>query len=101
MLYKIKQILHGGTCGKYGTERTDGRYPLRKGRIVEVSLKYIKVGIPLILHYATDEEGNACTGKYLVTSPVGDFYIGADHVLRITTKNSIYELVATDMEENS
>jgi hypothetical protein len=101
MFYKITQILHNGTFGKYGTERTDGEYLARKGRIVEVVFRNIKVGIPLILHYVTDEEGNACTGKYLISSPVNDFYIGADHVLRITTRNSIYELVSMNMEEES
>ena len=27
--YKIKEILHSGSCGVRGTKRTDGSYPLR------------------------------------------------------------------------
>lgn len=37
MLYKIKQILHSGTCGEFGMEITDGFYLKRIGRVVEIN----------------------------------------------------------------
>lgn len=43
MLYKIKSIKHNGTCGERGTERTDGRYPLRIGRVVKLNIDDIEI----------------------------------------------------------
>ena len=48
MLYKIKQILHTGTCGDFGTERTDGRYPKRIGRVVEIDSNKLQVDLWLL-----------------------------------------------------
>lgn len=48
MLYKIVSIKHSGTCGKRGTERTDGRYPLRIGRVVKLNIDDIEIGCPLV-----------------------------------------------------
>ena len=33
--YRINSIVHSGIDGERNTPRTDGRYPLRIGRIVE------------------------------------------------------------------
>ncbi len=53
--YIIKNIYHSGTKGSRGVERTDGRYPLRKGRMVEFDPKDIVIGEPARLIYLTDE----------------------------------------------
>lgn len=90
--YKIKSILHSGRKGKRGTPREDGRYPLRIGRIVELDTKYLKEGIPLILDYIKDENGNDYRGYHLICSTIKDWDYVYDNRIRIETNNSIYEL---------
>lgn len=88
MNYKIKKITHLD-----GTERTDGRYPLRVGRIVSGEDSVIVIGLPAILSYMTDENGEECVGKYLRTSIVHSIdhdYTNMD--IKFTTHNSIYVL---------
>ena len=91
-LYKIKSILYSGSKGKRGTPREDGRYPLRIGRIVELDVKDLKEGIPLILHYVKDENGNDYRGYHLVCSAIKNWDYVYDNVIRVETNNSIYEL---------
>ena len=89
--YKIKSILHSGRKGEIGTPRTDGRYPMRIGRIVEFDVKNIEIGYPFYFDYIKDENGNDYTGMYFRTSFVKDWDYVFDGVIRIETNNSIYE----------
>jgi hypothetical protein len=89
--YKIKSILHSGRKGDRNSPRTDGRYPMRINRIVEFDVKNITIGVPFILNYIKDENGNDYTGFYLTTSFVKDWDYVYDNVIRIETNNSIYE----------
>lgn len=87
MNYKIKKITHLN-----GAERTDGRYPLRIGRIIS-SESIIKVGSPAVLLYLTDENGEECFGKYLRTSTVQSINHNFENMdIEFTTHNSIYVL---------
>ena len=99
--YRINSILHSGRKGERNTPRTDGRYPLRIGRIVELN-DDIKKGdiisnMPFILKYVKDENGNDYTG-YLQTSRVVNWDFVYENVIRIETLNSIYELKKIDEE---
>lgn len=89
--YKIKSILHGGRKGERGTPRTDGRYLMRIGRIVEFDVKNIVIGYPFVWEYIKDENGNDYSGLYFTTSFVKDWDYVYDNVIRIETNNSIYE----------
>ena len=70
MLYKIVSIKHSGTCGKRGTERTDGRYPLRIGRVVKLNIDDIEIGCPLVIRYVKDSDGTPMKFSILKTSYV-------------------------------
>lgn len=89
--YRIKSILHSGRKGERNTPRTDGRYPLRIGRIVELDTKDLKEGYSLILNYVTDENGNDYRGYYLQCSVIKDWDYVYDNVVRVETNNTIYE----------
>ena len=69
--------------------RTDGRYLLRIGSMVEFYLKPVP-GMVMILSYISDNEGNPKEG-YLRTSTVIDVDETKDRVV-VTTRNSIYYL---------
>lgn len=97
-LYKINSILHSGRKGERGTPREDGRYPLRIGRIIKLDIKYLREGIPLILDYVKDENGNDYKG-YLVCTTIIDWDYVYNDVIRVETKNSIYEFKEVE-EEN-
>lgn len=96
MLYKIASIKHSGTCGKHGTERTDGRYPLRIGRVVDLDVDYIEIGFPLVLRYIRDSDGSPMRFNLLKTSDVvqvtsvGELLINSLGVI-VETENSIFE----------
>ena len=80
MLYKIESIKHSGTCGKRGTERTDGIYPFRIGRVVKLNIDDIEIEYPLVLR----------------TSFVKSFEYSKDKngeitCINVETENSIYE----------
>ena len=98
MNYRIKSILHSGRRGERNTPRTDGRYPLRINRIVEFTDKDIVVGIPFLLRYIKDENGNDYTGFCLTTSKVIDWDYVYDNSIRIETYNSIYEFERVEGE---
>lgn len=66
--YKIKEILHSGSCGVRGTKRTDGRYPLRIGRIVDLDVTKIIGDAPMIINYVCDTDGTSLKGMVLYTS---------------------------------
>lgn len=80
---KILDIQSVETC----ETRTDGKYPLRIGSTVEFYRKPI-AGVPMILKYVTDNQGNLKEG-YLTTSSVIDVDETKEYVV-VTTKNSIY-----------
>ena len=91
-LYQIKSILHTGRKGEKGTPRTDGRYPLRIGRIVELDVNTLIQDTQLVLDYVKDENGNDYRGYYLQCSSIKDWdYVYNDRI-NIETCNSIYEL---------
>lgn len=92
MLYKIKKIYHTGKFGVRGTKRTDGRYPLRINRIVDIEKEYLQDGIPLILRYIADPDGNLYHGNpYLRCSVIQAIHLLGDDSFSVETQNSIYE----------
>ena len=91
-LYQIKSILHTGRKGERDTPRTDGRYPLRINRIVELDVRTLAKGFPLILDYVKDENGNDYRGMSLNCSLIKDWDYVFDNRIKIETNNSIYEL---------
>lgn len=92
MLYRIKRIMHSGTKGKRGEDRTDGIYPRRVGRIVSITDSYpIYEGCPALLIYVADADGNEYHGG-LQTSRVVKIDHGVKNI-RLETFNSIYDLV--------
>lgn len=89
--YKILSIAHSGTKGTRGLPREDGKYPMRIGRIVEFEINNISIGIPLILNYIKDENGNDYRGRYLRCSTVCGIHFIGDSIWCIETRNTIYE----------
>ena len=89
--YKIKSIRHSGTRGTRGTERTDGRYPLRVGRIVSIDLDALSVGFPLVLEYVKDENGNDYSGYFLRCSIIQGIHAVSSNLFCVETNNTIYE----------
>lgn len=88
MNYKIRKI-----TDLNGEERTDGRYPLRKGRVIDGEESIIKVGRCAILFYLKDENGEEYTGRYLRTSEVQALNINYETMeIEFETLNSIYSL---------
>lgn len=87
--YKIKNILHSGSCGVRGTKRTDGRYPLRIGRIVELDVSKIIRNVPMIISYVCDSDGTSLEGLVLYTSRVVGITVKVTEVT-VETENSIY-----------
>lgn len=101
MLYKIVRIKHSGTCGERGTDRIDGRYPLRIDRVVK--LGRIEIGYPLIIQYVRDSDGTSMRFSLLKTSCVKNYIIiddleGIVKYITIKTENSIFEFVRVDDE---
>lgn len=93
-LYKIDRIEHSGTRGEQGTERVDGRYPLRKGSIVLISQILPNVGCRCVMEYVKDNQGNPKTGALLTTEVLRADSLNWDKNLVIYTLNSIYYLSA-------
>lgn len=80
-MLRIKSITH-----KDGTERTDGRYPLRKGCIGKMYC--MDFDIPMIFEYTQDNQGNEKSG-YLRSSIVEDYQL-FENGITAYTMNSIY-----------
>lgn len=92
MQYRIKSIKHTGTKGLEGTERLDGRYPLRIGRIVNLNLEYIQLGAVMILRYVKNADGTDYSKYHLRTSCVKRIEESEDKkVVKIETINSLFE----------
>jgi len=89
VMYIIKSI-----TGKNGLERTDGRYPLRKG--CTGNIYYLNSGDVVIFEYIKDNEGNDKSG-YLRTSTVDDYEEYENGVI-VYTLNSVYYLQKVEDE---
>ena len=87
--YKIKEILHSGSCGIRGTKRTDGRYPLRIGRTVDIDVTKLTEDAPMIIRYVSDSDGTSLEGLVLYTSHVISITVKVTEVI-VETENSIY-----------
>lgn len=96
MFYRIKSISHSGRKGNRGTPRTDGRYPLRIGRTVNLDISKLISGVPLILNYVKDENGNDYSGHYLNCSRIQGIHIVSENLFVVETNNSIYEFEKED-----
>ena len=91
MEYKIKRIIHSGLRGTRGIDRTDGRYPLRIGRTVDLNLNDIKIGCSMILKYLKNADGSDYSNMFLKTSNVVGIYGVGELFACIETVNSIFE----------
>ena len=95
MEYKITKITHSGTKGKRGQDRTDGRYPMRIGRTVDLDLDNVKLGKPMIINYLKNADGSDYSNMYLRTSCV----ISTASAVFIETMNSIFIFEKTEFLE--
>ena len=83
-MYRLKDVT------KDGETRTDGRYPLRIGCLVEIL--DMNVGWRLNLAYLKDADGNEKSG-FLSTSQVVKIESTPSlEVITVTTLNSVYTL---------
>lgn len=89
--YRIISISHSGTKGARGIERTDGRYPKRIGRIVDVDIENLALSTPLILNYIKDENGNDYSQYFLRCSNIQGIHIVSKSLFCVETVNTIYE----------
>ena len=89
MEYKITKITHSGTKGERGQDRTDGRYPMRIGKTVELDLDNVKLGKPMIINYLKSADGSDYNNMYLRTSNVISIISTASTAF-IETMNSIF-----------
>ena len=78
--------------------RSDGRYPLRIGRIVKNPNPHI--GVPMILEYVRNADGSDYSRYTLRTSRVCGSYINEKENLVVETVNSAYEFEVVKNEEN-
>lgn len=89
MLYRIKSIKHSENL----SDRTDGRYPKRIGRIVDLDIDGIAYSqrniLPMIIRYVKDEYGNDYPYT-LRTSTVLNYEV-LENTVTVNTRNSIYE----------
>ena len=69
--------------------RTDGRYPLRIGRIVKEPKPHL--GIPMVIEYLRNADGSDYSGMYLRTSHVCGWFINEKDNIVVETVNSAYE----------
>jgi hypothetical protein len=92
MLYKISNILHSGTMGVRGTERTDRESLARKGKIVEWMSMYTPQGMRLLLRYVIENNKDELYGKYMFSSLIENTTYKANGQVSVETENSIYIL---------
>ena len=83
--YRIVDILDAKTR----ITRSDGRYPLRIGRITKKPNPHI--GLPMILEYVRNADGTDYSGNILRTSCVCGSFINEKGNLVVETMNSVYE----------
>lgn len=89
MEYKITKITHSGTKGERGQDRTDGRYPMRIGRTVQLNMEYLKPGYPMIINYLKDVDGSDYSNMYLRTSNIISIN-STESTVTVETVNSIF-----------
>ena len=93
MEYKITRIQHTGSL----LDRTDDRYPLRIGRIVDILPQNLSIGFPAFLPYVKDSDGSDYFGTLVTSRIVEIFWDKLDYSeFRIQTNNSIYSLVKVE-----
>lgn len=92
MLYKIIGIKHTGVMGERETDRTDGRYPKRIGRIIWMSDNTSAFGYRFRLEYIADENGNDYSDKICWCSTVQRYAHRPNDIVEVETENSIYIL---------
>ena len=80
-MLRIKSITN-----KEGSERTDGRYPLRKGCIGK--MYFLELGNAMVFEYIKDNQGNEKSG-YLRSSIVEDYQL-FENGITVYTMNSVY-----------
>ena len=92
MEYKIKSIKHSGRRGTRMTDRINGRYPQRVGRIVDLDPTKYEVGFPFILKYLRLADGSdysnmnlRCSMLVKISSTIDD------EIIVVETSNTIYE----------
>lgn len=90
MEYEIIGIAHSRPGNVLWEPRTDGRYPMRIGRVINMDRSRIVENESAILAYIRDADGSPYDG-YLHTSVVQDVQEIGD-MLFIMTLNSIYAL---------
>lgn len=90
-IYKIKSVRHSGTKGGRGLPREDGKYPLMAGRTVRLYPKHISAGLPLVLDYVKDENGNDYSDKRFCCSRIAGIHFVVEQFGCIETENTIYE----------
>lgn len=93
-MYKLISIQHNGNKGERFTDRTDGRYPLRVGRICE--LEQVDMGLPLIIRWVKDQNGNDYSSTLRCSRVKG--LSQEENIFTVETINTIYrfEIVETD-----
>ena len=90
MEYEIIGISHSQPENVLWNPRTDGRYPMRIGRIIDLDRSRIVEDESAILAYVRDADGSPYDG-YLHTSIVKNIQ-GTGDTIFIETMNSIYAL---------
>lgn len=78
--------------------RSDGRYPLRIGRIVKKPNPHL--GLPMILEYVRNADGSDYSGNVLRTTRVCGSFINKKDNLVVETVNSAYEFEIVKNEES-
>lgn len=91
MEYRIKSIKHSGRMGLRGTDRTDGRYPGRIGRVVDLKPTECKIGQPFVLNYLRLADGSDYSNMYLRCSRLVNFTTINGDMNTAETNNTIYE----------
>lgn len=89
MEYRIKSIKHSGRKGLRGTNRTDGRYPDRVGRVVELEPTECEIGFPFMLSYIRLADGSDYSNMCLRCSRLVKITDTGDTVI-VETNNTIY-----------
>ena len=93
-MYKLISIQHNGNKGERYTDRSDGRYPLRVGRICEV--EHVNIGFPLIIRWIKDQNGNDYSSTLRCSRVKG--LSQEENIFTIETINTIYrfKILKTD-----
>lgn len=92
MKYKIKSIKHSGTYGERNSDRKDGKYPERIGRIIDFEPTEYEIEFPLILKYLELADGSDYSNRFLRCSKLVNISSTInDEIVLAETNNTIYE----------